>query len=135
MGLSLFDLASGLHGVIGIPAALHNKHNTGLGQHVDISMLDVSVSLLANQGMNYLAKKQRQQRVGNNHPNVVPYQVMPAADGHFILTASNNDQFERFCKVAGTPELMDDERFNTMKARVVNRAHVTPALNDITRQQ
>ena len=67
--------------MIGILAALHNKHVTGLGQHVDISMLDVAVALLANQGMNYLAKKQRQKRVGNNHPNVVPYQVMPAKDG------------------------------------------------------
>jgi hypothetical protein len=95
-------------------------------------MLDVSVALLCNQGMNFLAKKERQQRVGNNHPNVVPYQVMPASDGHFILTASNNEQFERFCKVAGTPELLQDERFNTMKARVVNRPHVTPALNAIT---
>eukprot|EP00441_Pelagodinium_beii_P012296 CAMPEP_0197703536 /NCGR_PEP_ID=MMETSP1338-20131121/125484_1 /TAXON_ID=43686 ORGANISM="Pelagodinium beii, Strain RCC1491" /NCGR_SAMPLE_ID=MMETSP1338 /ASSEMBLY_ACC=CAM_ASM_000754 /LENGTH=546 /DNA_ID=CAMNT_0043287433 /DNA_START=68 /DNA_END=1708 /DNA_ORIENTATION=+ len=131
-GLSLFDLTAGLHGVIGILAALRNKHVTGMGQHVDISMLDVAVSLLANQGMNYLAKKQRQKRVGNNHPNVVPYQVMPAADGHFILTASNNDQFERFCKVAGEPQLMEDERFNTMKARVVHRDVVTPKLNEIT---
>merc|ERR1719183_2229571 len=133
-GLSLFDLTAGLHGVIGILAAIRSKHITGLGQHVDISMLDVAVSLLANQGMNFLAKKERQKRVGNNHPNVVPYQVMPAKDGHFILTASNNDQFERFCKVAGTPELMDDERFNTMKARVVHRPHVTPALNEITKK-
>merc|ERR1719356_1256024 len=133
-GLSLFDLASGLHGVIGILAALHKKNRTGLGQHVDIAMLDVSVSLLCNQGMNFLAKKQRQKRVGNNHPNVVPYQVMPAADGHFILTASNNDQFERFCKVAGEEQLMDDERFNTMKARVVHRDVVTPKLNEITSQ-
>lgn len=133
-GLSLFDLCAGLHGVIGILAALRNKHVTGLGQHVDISMLDVAVSLLANQGMNYLAKKERQKRVGNNHPNVVPYQVMPASDGYFILTASNNDQFERFCKVAGRLDLMEDERFNTMKARVVHRPHVTPALNEITSQ-
>merc|ERR1719379_522611 len=133
-GLSLFDLCAGLHGVIGILAALNNKHVTGLGQHVDISMLDVATSLLANQGMNYLAKKERQKRVGNNHPNVVPYQVMPASDGYFILTASNNDQFERFCKVAGRLDLMEDERFNTMKARVVHREHVTPALNEITSQ-
>jgi crotonobetainyl-CoA:carnitine CoA-transferase CaiB-like acyl-CoA transferase len=132
-GLSLFDLCAGLHGVIGILAALNNKHVTGLGQHVDISMLDVATSLLANQGMNYLAKKERQKRVGNNHPNVVPYQVMPASDGYFILTASNNDQFERFCKVAGRLDLMEDDRFNTMKARVVHRAHVTPALNEITK--
>jgi crotonobetainyl-CoA:carnitine CoA-transferase CaiB-like acyl-CoA transferase len=133
-GLSLFDLTAGLHGVIGILAAVRNKNVTGLGQHVDISMLDVAVSLLANQGMNYLAKKERQKRVGNNHPNVVPYQVMPASDGHFILTASNNEQFERFCKVAGRLDLMEDERFNTMKARVVHREHVTPALNEITSQ-
>merc|ERR1719379_1294135 len=133
-GLSLFDLTAGLHGVIGILAAIRNKHVTGLGQHVDISMLDVATSLLANQGMNYLAKKQRQKRVGNNHPNVVPYQVMPASDGYFILTASNNDQFERFCKVAGRTDLMEDDRFNTMKARVVHREHVTPALNEITSQ-
>lgn len=134
-GLSLFDLTSGLHGVIGILAALHNKHQTGLGQHVDIAMLDVAVSLLCNQGMNFLVKKQRQKRVGNNHPNVVPYQVMPASDGFFILTASNDEQFERFCKVAGRLDLMQDPRYNTMTARVENREVVTPGLNDITSQQ
>jgi len=134
MGLSMFDLTAGLHAVIGILAALRNKAETGLGQHVDISMLDVSVALLQNQGMNYLAKKQRQPRVGNNHPNVVPYQVMPSADGHFILTASNDEQFQRFCKVAGAEELVEDEMFSTMKARVVNRVPVTEKLNELTRQ-
>mmetsp|Transcript_87942 Transcript_87942/g.247071 ORF Transcript_87942/g.247071 Transcript_87942/m.247071 type:complete len:538 (-) Transcript_87942:266-1879(-) len=135
MGLSMFDLTAGLHACIGILAALRNKSMTGLGQHVDISMLDVSVALLQNQGMNYLAKKQRQPRVGNNHPNVVPYQVMPSQDGHFILTASNDEQFAKFCKVAGEDGLMQDEMFNTMKARVVHRSVVTPALNEITRRQ
>lgn len=135
MGLSMFDLTAGLHAVIGILAALRNKHATGLGQHVDISMLDVSVALLQNQGMNYLAKKQRQVRVGNAHPNVVPYQVMPTSDGFFILTASNDEQFERFCRVAGAPELMQDEMFNTMRARVVNRVPVTEKLNELTRRQ
>lgn len=135
MGLSMFDLTAGLHAVIGILAALRNKAETGLGQHVDISMLDVSVALLQNQGMNYLAKKERQVRVGNNHPNVVPYQVMPSKDGHFILTASNDEQFDRFCKVAGEEQLMQDEMFNTMKARVVNRKPVTEKLNEITRRQ
>jgi crotonobetainyl-CoA:carnitine CoA-transferase CaiB-like acyl-CoA transferase len=134
-GLSLFDLASGLHGAIGILAALHSKTKTGLGQHVDIAMLDVSVALLCNQGMNFLAKKNVPKRVGNNHANVVPYQAMPASDGHFILTASNDDQFQRFLKVAGRLDLMDDDRFNAMEARVINRPVVTPALNDITRQQ
>ena len=99
-GLSLFDLTAGLHGVIGILAALNNKHNTGLGQHVDISMLDVAVALLANQGMNYLAKKQRQKRVGNNHPNVVPYQVMPAKDGHWTTHI-------RFYKTVHSPHHRD----------------------------
>lgn len=134
MGLSMFDLTAGLHACIGILAALRNRQETGLGQHVDISMLDVSVALLQNQGMNYLAKKQRQPRVGNNHPNVVPYQVMPSRDGHFILTASNDEQFEKFCKVAGREELVVDDKFGTMKARVVNRSVVTPALNEITKQ-
>lgn len=133
MGLSMFDLTAGLHAVIGVLAAIRDKSKTGLGQHVDISMLDVSVALLQNQGMNYLAKKQRQPRVGNNHPNVVPYQVMPSQDGHFILTASNDEQFGKFCKVAGREDLMEDERFATMKARVVHRGHVTPALNEITK--
>lgn len=133
-GLSLFDLTSGLHGVIGILAALHNKKLTGLGQHVDIAMLDVAVSLLCNQGMNFLAKKQRQKRVGNNHPNVVPYQVMSASDGYFILTASNDETFERFCQVAGREDLLKDERFNKATARVVNRDVVTPTLNEITSQ-
>mmetsp|Transcript_31828 Transcript_31828/g.94779 ORF Transcript_31828/g.94779 Transcript_31828/m.94779 type:complete len:547 (-) Transcript_31828:480-2120(-) len=135
MGLSMFDLTAGLHAVIGILAALRNKAETGMGQHVDISMLDVSVALLQNQGMNYLAKKERQVRVGNNHPNVVPYQVMPSKDGHFILTASNDEQFERFCQVAGEEELMQDEMFSTMKARVVHRGPVTAKLNEITRRQ
>jgi crotonobetainyl-CoA:carnitine CoA-transferase CaiB-like acyl-CoA transferase len=134
-GLSLFDLSSGLHGVIGILAALQHKHVTGMGQHVDIAMLDVAVALLCNQGMNFLTKKERQKRVGNNHPNVVPYQVMPASDGYWILTASNDDQFNRFLKVAGRLDLKEDERFATMKARVVNRDVVTPALNEITSQQ
>jgi crotonobetainyl-CoA:carnitine CoA-transferase CaiB-like acyl-CoA transferase len=133
MGLSMFDLTAGLHAVIGILAAIRDKSMTGLGQHVDISMLDVSVALLQNQGMNYLAKKQRQPRVGNNHPNVVPYQVMPSQDGYFILTASNDEQFGKFCKVAGREDLMEDERFATMKARVVHRSHVTPALNEVTK--
>ncbi|CAE7642884.1 unnamed protein product [Symbiodinium pilosum] len=134
-GLPLFDLTAGLHGVIGILAALHNKHATGLGQHVDISMLDVAVALLANQGMNYLATRKRQERVGNHHPNVVPYQVMPAQDGYFILTASNDDQFQRFCKVAGRLDLMQNETFKTMEARVVHREAVTEVLNSITEQR
>jgi crotonobetainyl-CoA:carnitine CoA-transferase CaiB-like acyl-CoA transferase len=133
-GLSLFDLTSGLHGVIGILAALYNKNQTGLGQHVDIAMLDVAVALLCNQGMNFLTKKERQKRVGNNHPNVVPYQVMPASDGYFILTASNNPQFEKFLKVADRLDLMKDDRFNTMEARVINREVTTPTLNEITSQ-
>jgi len=135
MGLSMFDLTAGLHAVIGILAALRHKAQTGVGQHVDISMLDVSVALLQNQGMNFLAKKQRQARVGNSHPNVVPYQVMPSRDGYFILTASNDEQFEKFCKVASVEDLVQDERFRTMKARVVNRVPVTERLNEITRGQ
>merc|ERR1719463_478795 len=109
----MFDLTAGLHAAIGILAAVRNRSVTGLGQHVDISMLDVTVSLLANQGMNYLATKQRQPRLGNNHPNIVPYQVMPSSDGFFILSVGNDPTFERFCRAASAEHLLDDEKCKT----------------------
>ena len=133
VGISVCDLAAGLHGVIGILAALQHKSLTGKGQHVDIGMLDVTVSMLANQGMNYLSTGKVPPRRGNNHPNVVPYQVMRASDGHFFLSVANDVTFARFCGVAGREDLLDDERCATVVARVTHRAHVTEVCNDITR--
>jgi crotonobetainyl-CoA:carnitine CoA-transferase CaiB-like acyl-CoA transferase len=134
VGISMCDLTAGLHGVIGILAALRHKALTGDGQHVDISMLDVTVAMLANQGMNYLATKKRQPRLGNNHPNIVPYQVMPSSDGFFILSVGNDSQFETFCKVAGAEELLSDPKCSTAVARVQNRAYTTEKCNAVTKR-
>jgi len=132
VGISMCDTTAGLHGVIGILSALRHRDLTGEGQHVDISMLDVTVSLLANQGMNYLATKKRQPRLGNNHPNIVPYQVMPSSDGFFILSVGNDGQFDKFCKVAECEELLNDEKCSTAVARVSNRAYCTDKCNEAT---
>lgn len=139
VGLSVCDLVAGMHGVMGVLAALRHASVSGEGQHVDISMLDVTTALLANQGMNYLATKQVPKRLGNNHPNIVPYQVMPASDGYFILTVANDPAFERFVAVAtqadptlNAQKLLEDSRFNTAVARVENRHLVTKMCNEIT---
>lgn len=140
VGLSLVDTMSGLHGVIGVLAALRHAERTGVGQHVDIGMLDCNVAMLANQASNYLATSQPPPRLGNQHPNIVPYQVMPAADGHFILSVANDPTFERFVEVAQKADpsaqagrLLDDDRFCNAVARVQNRELVTQACNAITR--
>jgi len=135
VGISMCDLTAGLHGVIGILAALRHAAVTGEGQHVDVGMVDVTVAMLANQGMNYLATKKRQPRLGNNHPNIVPYQVMPSSDGYFILSVGNDPTFERFCKVAGAEDLIKDEKCRTAVARVTNRGYVTEKCNAITSQK
>jgi len=135
VGISMCDLTAGLHGAIGILAALRHAALTGEGQHVDVGMLDVTVAMLANQGMNYLATKTRQRRLGNNHPNIVPYQVMPSSNGFFILSVGNDATFERFCRVAGAEELLQDEKCQTAVARVTNRDHVTARCNMVTAQK
>jgi len=140
VGLSICDLTAGMHGSIGILAALRHKMVTGVGQHVDISMLDVSTAILANQGMNYLATGKNPERLGNNHPNIVPYQAMPASDGYFILSVGNDGQFQKFIEVASraAPELnpdrlLEDPLFKTAPARVMNRQKVTDTCNGITK--
>mmetsp|Transcript_80337 Transcript_80337/g.126839 ORF Transcript_80337/g.126839 Transcript_80337/m.126839 type:complete len:450 (+) Transcript_80337:2-1351(+) len=142
VGVPVQDLYAGLHGVIGILAALRHASLTGEGQHVDIGMLDVSTSMLANQASNFLASGEVPERLGNQHPNIVPYQVMPAADGYFTLAVGNDPTFERFISVAvkAAPEanaekLLEDDRFKTQTARVDNRKLVTDTCNDITRKK
>ncbi|MEM7253516.1 MAG: CaiB/BaiF CoA-transferase family protein [Pseudomonadota bacterium] len=134
VGVSIADLMSGMYAAVAILAAVRHQQTTGRGQHLDISMLDAHVAWLANQGMNFLATGENPARLGNQHPNIVPYQVMPSADGHFVLSVGNDPTFERFCEVADANGLLDDERFNTAVARVKHRDQVTETLNDITRQ-
>jgi len=135
IGVSIADMMSGMYAGMSILAAVRHQQITGEGQHIDISMLDCHVAWLANQGMSYLATGEIPERLGNMHPSIVPYQVMPSADGHFVLSVGNDPTFERFCGVADCTELLDDDRFRTAPERVRNRVHVTEVLNDITRSR
>ncbi|MBC9175530.1 CaiB/BaiF CoA transferase family protein [Pseudoroseomonas ludipueritiae] len=133
VGIPVADLFAGLYGTIGILAALRHKQETGQGQQIDIGMLDTHVAWLANQGMNYLATGQNPPRLGNQHPNIVPYQVFPTADGYMVLSIGNDPTFERFCKNFGLERLLADERYATNAARVQNRALVTETLTAVTK--
>ncbi|MFT8244425.1 CaiB/BaiF CoA transferase family protein [Roseomonas sp. BN140053] len=131
VGIPVADLFAGLYGCIGILAALRHRAETGQGQQVDIGMLDTHVAWLANQGMNYLATGQDPARLGNDHPNIVPYQVFPTADGHIVLSVGNDPTFKRFCELTGQEALLADERFSTNAARVQNRQLVTDTLTPV----
>jgi crotonobetainyl-CoA:carnitine CoA-transferase CaiB-like acyl-CoA transferase len=131
VGIPVADLFAGLYGTIGILAALRHKAATGEGQHIDIGMLDTHVAWLANQGMNYLATGANPPRLGNQHPNIVPYQVFATSDGAIVLSVGNDATFERFCKAFALEHLLADERFATNAKRVENRALVTETLTPV----
>ncbi|MCS6932655.1 MAG: CoA transferase [Acetobacteraceae bacterium] len=135
VGVPVADLFAGLYGCIGILAALRHRERTGRGQQVDIGMLDAHVAWLANQGMNYLATGEDPPRLGNQHPNIVPYQVFATADGHIMLSIGNDPTFARFCEAEGLAHLPADERFATNAARVRNRALVTETLTPVMRRR
>jgi len=128
VGVPVADLFAGLYGCIGILAALQHRNATGMGQYIDIGMLDTHVAWLANQAMNYLATGENPPRLGNQHPNIVPYQVFATADGHIMLSIGNDPTFARFCQAFGLDALLEDPRFATNAARVENRALVTETL-------
>ena len=128
VGIPVADVFAGLYGCIGILAALRHRERTGEGQQIDIGMLDTHVAWLANQGMNYLATGENPPRLGNQHPNIVPYQVFATADGHVVLSIGNDATFRRFCAAFDLASLPDDARFATNAARVANRALVTETL-------
>ena len=131
VGVPVADLFAGLYGCIGILAALRHREATGQGQQIDIGMLDTHVAWLANQGMNYLATGENPPRLGNQHPNIVPYQVFPTADGHIVLSIGNDPTFKRFCEAFALTHLLEDPRFATNAARVENRQLVTDTLTPV----
>jgi len=135
VGIPVADLFAGLYGCIGILAALQHRNATGQGQRIDIGMLDTHVAWLANQGMNYLATGQNPPRLGNQHPNIVPYQVFATEDGYIVLSVGNDATFRRFCDVTGQQALLDDPRFATNAARVENRALVTDTLTPVLKSR
>ena len=131
VGVPVADLFAGLYGCIGILAALRHRDLTGQGQQIDIGMLDTHVAWLANQGMNYLATGENPARLGNQHPNIVPYQVFPTEDGYMVLSVGNDPTFKRFCEAFELTHLLADERFATNAARVANRQFVTDTLTPV----
>lgn len=132
VGVALTDILTGLYATVGVLAALNQREQSGIGQHIDVALLDVQVACLANQAMNYLTTGVSPRRLGNAHPNIVPYQDFPSADGNFILAVGNDGQFRKFCGVAGIANLADDPRFVTNKARVAHRAELIPLLRQAT---
>ena len=130
-GVPIIDLTTGMYATIAICAALANRAVTGKGQWIDVALLDTTVAYLANQGMNYLATGVSPERIGNAHPNIVPYQTFNTADGAIILACGNDNLFKKFCEVAGCPEFTTDPKYSTNAVRVQNRAEITALLNAV----
>ncbi len=133
VGVALTDVLTGLYATTAILAALAHRDRTGQGQHIDLALLDVQVASLANQTMNYLVSGQSPARMGNAHPNIVPYQDFPTADGHIIITVGNDRQFTSLAAALGHPAWATDPAATTNAARVANRATLVPAIAAITR--
>ena len=131
VGVALVDVITGLDAAIGILAALQARGRTGRGQRVEVSLFEASVAAMVNQAANYLIGGVVPRAMGNEHPNIVPYQVFHAADRPFVLAAGNDRLFQRACEAIGRPELGSDERFATNEARVRNRDHLIPILADV----
>lgn len=130
-GVAVADLMTGMYASVGILAALHERSRSGLGQHIDMALLDCQVAMLANQNMNYLASGSPPQRAGNAHQNLVPYQVFAVADGHMIVAVGNDSQFRSYCTAIGHSELALDPRFRTNPQRVRNREPLIALLSEI----
>lgn len=134
VGVAVIDLFAGLQLTIGIQTALFARERTGIGQHVDVALLDSAVAMLANVGMNYLASHKVPPRLGNAHPNIVPYQVFSANDGHFILACGNDTQFQKICQVMAQ-NWCNDERFSSNPQRVAHREELIPLMQTIFSNQ
>jgi len=135
VGVGIADVMCGMYGAVAILAALHHREKTGEGQYIDLSLLDSQVAWLVNVGLNYLTSRQVPQRVANEHPNIVPYNVLPCADGFIILAVGNDAQYRKFCEFAGVPELGTDPRFVTNEQRVKNRQAIYALLPEVTRRK
>ena len=133
VGVALADIMTGMYTSTAILAALTYRAQSGVGQYIDMALLDVQVGVLSNQAMNYLHTGKVPQRMGNSHPNVVPYQDFHTRDGYVIIAIGNDSQFARLAKALGKPEWADDSDFATNAARVRNRARLIELMNEVTR--
>ena len=130
-GVAVTDLFSGMYAANAIQGALLERHSSNLGQHIDIGLLDVQAAVLANQASNYLVGGDVPGRIGNSHPNIVPYQAFATADGHLILAVGNDGQFQRFCEVINQPQLAQDSRYESNRARVENRESLCDLISEL----
>ena len=135
VGVAFADLMTGMYSAVAVLAALAYREKSGVGQYIDMALLDVQVAALANMNMNYLVSGVVPGRFGNAHANIVPYQVFPCRDGHIILAVGNDSQFAKFCDVAGQPALAQDPRFAKNPERVRNRGVLIPVIQEILMQR
>ncbi len=135
VGVALIDIITGMYSATAILAALNHIERTGEGQYIDMALMDSATALLANQGMNYLISGRSPGRSGNSHPNVAPYQPFETADGWIIVAIGNDNQFGRYCRLIGRPEMADDERFKRNQGRIENRAELIPPIEAAMRQR
>ena len=133
VGMAVADLTTGMNAVIAILSAVHHRTNPGEGQHLDMALLDVQVSWMANQAQNYFCSGKVPGRTGEYHPNLAPYQPFPTKDGKVIIAVGNDGQFQRLCKALGQPELAEDPRFATNPQRVLHREELVGKLCECTR--
>ena len=129
VGVAVTDIFTGLYSVIAIQAALAYRDKTGRGQHIDMALFDTGVSVMANQALNYLASGTAPERLGNAHPNIVPYQVFDCADGWAIIATGNDRQFQNLCTLLGRDDLATDPNHATNADRIANRDTLVAALN------
>jgi crotonobetainyl-CoA:carnitine CoA-transferase CaiB-like acyl-CoA transferase len=135
VGVAITDVLTGMYAAVAVLAALAHRDRTGLGQHVDMALLDVQVAMLANQAESHLVTGHPPARIGNAHPSIVPYQSFATRDGHIVLAVGNDGQFARLCQVAGRPQLANDARFQTNAGRVRNRAALVTVLSSLLAQR
>ncbi|MGI9369831.1 MAG: CaiB/BaiF CoA transferase family protein, partial [Ruegeria sp.] len=134
-GVAVTDVFTGIYAVAGVLAALHQRQETGRGQHVDMALLDVAVSVTANQALNYLTTGKAPERMGNAHVNLAPYQVFDCADGHIIIATGNDRQYQRLCRVLGLEDMAEAPEFLRNKDRLANRRVMIARLNGATAQR
>ena len=135
VGVAIADITTGLFATTAILAALHERQQSGRGQAIDVALLDAQVAWLANVGQNYLATGVTPARYGNAHPSIVPYETFPTRDGAIAVAIGTDEQYRKFCLKIDRPDLCEDERFRTNRARVANRTSLIPALQEIFRAQ
>jgi crotonobetainyl-CoA:carnitine CoA-transferase CaiB-like acyl-CoA transferase len=132
-GYATADIFTGLYASVGILSALRQRDQTGIGATLDLALMDTQIAVMGNQAMNYLVSGKAPGRLGNAHPNIVPYEVFEVADGHVIIASGNDGQYRKLCEALGQPALGTDARYATNKDRISARAELVPVLNGLTR--